>query len=323
MQIARDVKARLDEIQQKLPPGISIANWYDQSELVTASAASRARRHADRRGAGCARSVAVPAKLESDADRRCSSSRRRCSATIVLLYALHMSFNIMTLGGMAAAVGLIIDDAIVMIEHIIRRMPAAPARIGERRHWLRRRSSRRPLAGSSAVDDRHLLAAGVPHRRDGGVFQGPLSLTDGVEPDHLVPGRLARRAACWPSAPADRKRTRDQKECGALSRMGLHALRRSLMRPAGAAVDCRASSACYRCWLWVRCLQAGRLGLHAGDGRRRLHPRLPQSARNLAVRDGPPAPAGRGHSARHARGEDVVAPHRPQSRRRPHRAEPR
>ena len=33
-----------------------------------------------------------------------------------------MSFNIMTLGGMAAAVGLIIDDAIVMIEHIVRRM---------------------------------------------------------------------------------------------------------------------------------------------------------------------------------------------------------
>jgi multidrug efflux pump subunit AcrB len=32
------------------------------------------------------------------------------------------SFNIMTLGGMAAAVALIIDDAIVMIEHIMRRL---------------------------------------------------------------------------------------------------------------------------------------------------------------------------------------------------------
>src|SRR5712671_230494 len=47
------------------------------------------------------------------------------SATIVLLYALQMSFNIMTLGGMAGAVGLIIDDAIVMIEQIVRRVRQA------------------------------------------------------------------------------------------------------------------------------------------------------------------------------------------------------
>ena len=33
-----------------------------------------------------------------------------------------MSFNIMTLGGMAAAIGLVIDDAIVMIEQIVRRL---------------------------------------------------------------------------------------------------------------------------------------------------------------------------------------------------------
>ena len=44
------------------------------------------------------------------------------SATIVLLWVMDVSFNIMTLGGMAAAVGLIIDDAIVMIEHVVRRV---------------------------------------------------------------------------------------------------------------------------------------------------------------------------------------------------------
>ena len=51
----------------------------------------------------------------------------RAGAPWLLLYVLDMSFNIMTLGGMAAAVGLIIDDAIVMIEHITRRLrePAA------------------------------------------------------------------------------------------------------------------------------------------------------------------------------------------------------
>ena len=46
-------------------------------------------------------------------------------ATILLLYVLQMSFNIMTLGGMAAAVGLIIDDMVVMEEQIVRRLREA------------------------------------------------------------------------------------------------------------------------------------------------------------------------------------------------------
>ena len=44
------------------------------------------------------------------------------SITILCLYLLNMSFNMMTLGGMAAAVGLIIDDGVVMLEYIIRRL---------------------------------------------------------------------------------------------------------------------------------------------------------------------------------------------------------
>ena len=173
VQIAHDVKVRLDEIEQKLPPGILIANWYDQSELVTASAGSV--RDAILIGAVLAALVlllflrswkvtliallVVPASL---------------SATIVLLYALHMSFNIMTLGGMAAAVGLIIDDAIVMIEQIIRRVRqtgrtgggvlAAAAEFGK------------PLAGSSAATVVVFLPLAFLSGVTGGFF-GPLSLT--------------------------------------------------------------------------------------------------------------------------------------------------
>jgi len=55
----------------------------------------------------------------------------------------------MTLGGMAAAVALIIDDAIVMIEHIIRRMRKASGTYQERIH-LAANEFTKPLAGSSA-----------------------------------------------------------------------------------------------------------------------------------------------------------------------------
>jgi multidrug efflux pump subunit AcrB len=73
------------------------------------------------------------------------------AATILLLYVIKMSFNIMTLGGMAASVGLIIDDTIVMVEQIVRRL-----RRGDE-HGARTRVMRaadeftRPLAGSSAA----------------------------------------------------------------------------------------------------------------------------------------------------------------------------
>lgn len=127
VQIAKDVKDKLDSYHAQLPKGIKIANWYDQSRLVIDSATSV--RDAILIGVGLAALVllvflrntritliaivVVPTVL---------------AATIVLLSVLNMSFNIMTMGGMAAAVGLIIDDAIVMIEHIVHRLDGTSSR---------------------------------------------------------------------------------------------------------------------------------------------------------------------------------------------------
>ncbi len=148
VQIDRELKAKLSEFRKHLPEGVKIANWYDQSELVLSSAAGV--RDAIIIGVFLAAIIlllflrnlkitliaiiAVPSVL---------------AATVLLLYALQMSFNIMTLGGMAAAVGLIIDDTIVMVEHIMRRL-----RGRTRDHHLQviraAREFTRPLTGSSA-----------------------------------------------------------------------------------------------------------------------------------------------------------------------------
>jgi multidrug efflux pump subunit AcrB len=40
VQIAREIKAKLAAYRQQLPSGVKIANWYDQSELITSAAAS-------------------------------------------------------------------------------------------------------------------------------------------------------------------------------------------------------------------------------------------------------------------------------------------
>lgn len=121
VQIAQEVRARLAGFA--LPPGVTIKNWYDQSQLVSESAASV--RDAVIIGLILAAMVmllflrslrvtlivllVVPATL---------------AVTVLLLQVLGMSFNIMTLGGIAAAVGLVIDDVIVMVEHIARRAGA-------------------------------------------------------------------------------------------------------------------------------------------------------------------------------------------------------
>ncbi|CUA96172.1 efflux RND transporter permease subunit [Thiomonas bhubaneswarensis] len=152
VKIAGEVRQLLSTY--KLPPGVKLANWYDQSTLVVDSAASV--RDAILIGVVLAglvlllflRSlkitliamITVPAVL---------------AATVVLLYALGMSFNIMTLGGMAAAVGLVIDDAIVMSEHIVRRLGEGRrgANDGADQHGGVMHAAMeffRPLAGSSA-----------------------------------------------------------------------------------------------------------------------------------------------------------------------------
>src|SRR5437016_2429825 len=150
VEIARGIKAKLREIRKQIPEGVKIADWYDQSDLIIAS--ERSTRDAIVIGMVLAAFVlliflrdwkvtliailTVPAVL---------------AATIVLLYVLKMSFNIMTLGGMAAAVGLIIDDAIVMVEHIVRRVRGVREGDPRSRVLEAAREFTNPLAGSSAA----------------------------------------------------------------------------------------------------------------------------------------------------------------------------
>jgi multidrug efflux pump subunit AcrB len=120
--IVRDVQARLKDL--RLPPGVRLVNWYDQSRLVTQSAASV--RDAVLIGLVLA-GIVLMAFLRSWRVTLVAVMVVPASlaATILVLSVLGMSFNIMTLGGIAAAVGLLIDDVIVMVEHIARRAGAA------------------------------------------------------------------------------------------------------------------------------------------------------------------------------------------------------
>ena len=169
VQIARDVKARLDSYRQQLPRGVSIANWYDQSELVLASAASVRDAILIGVGARRARAVRLPAQLAHDVDR---VDRRAGDAG---------------------------DDhrAVVRARHELQHHDAGRHGRGRRAHHRRchrhDRAHRAALAAAKPTtqksvmgaavavpaaarrvqrsDDRHFRSAGVPHRRNRRLFQ--------------------------------------------------------------------------------------------------------------------------------------------------------
>jgi CzcA family heavy metal efflux pump len=146
--LADSVRSQLAAHASELPKDVRIGTFYDQSELVRAAAGSVF--DAILIGAVLAGlivllflrdvrltfvvAIVLPAVL---------------AVTSLLLHALGLSFNIMTLGGMAAAVGLVVDDAVVMVEHLVRRLHGAPESGRAAALRLGAQEMIRPLMGSS------------------------------------------------------------------------------------------------------------------------------------------------------------------------------
>jgi len=118
LQVANEIHAEIAQIQRNLPPGIQIQNFYDQSTLVQDSIHSV--RDAILLGLILASIVLVLFLRDWG-----SSLVAGLVIPVTVLSAfiamklLGQSFNLMTLGGLAAAVGLVIDDAIVVVENIV------------------------------------------------------------------------------------------------------------------------------------------------------------------------------------------------------------
>jgi hydrophobic/amphiphilic exporter-1 (mainly G- bacteria), HAE1 family len=120
VQVARRVSQRIDVIQKRLPPGTELTMVYDQSHFI-ADAISDVRTAAlfgglfailvlyaflrDAR-ATFVIGVAIPVSV---------------IGTFLLMYASDVSLNIMSLGGIALAVGMLVDNSIVVLENIVRK----------------------------------------------------------------------------------------------------------------------------------------------------------------------------------------------------------
>jgi multidrug efflux pump subunit AcrB len=118
--LAKEVKQRLTAFMLTQPKAIHLYKWYDQTQLVSSSIS--ALEEAILIGLAFA-AIVLFAFLRNWRVTLVAMMVVPLSVliTVLLLSLFGMTFNIMTLGGIAAAIGLLIDDVIVMIEHIARR----------------------------------------------------------------------------------------------------------------------------------------------------------------------------------------------------------
>lgn len=116
--VATAVQTKVEELKRVLPAGVSFEPYYDQSELVKESI--RSVRDAILIGLFLACGILV-LFLEDWSSSLVAGLviPITVAITILVLWVLGESFNLMTLGGLAAAIGLVIDDAIVVVENIV------------------------------------------------------------------------------------------------------------------------------------------------------------------------------------------------------------
>jgi multidrug efflux pump subunit AcrB len=114
--VVNGVKQVLQTARAAAPPGLSINELFDQSKLVTSSIASVVRE-----GAIAAGLTALMILLFLGSWRSTLivmiSIPLSILTSIVVLYFLGHTLNTMTLGGMALAVGILVDDSTVTIEN--------------------------------------------------------------------------------------------------------------------------------------------------------------------------------------------------------------
>jgi multidrug efflux pump subunit AcrB len=128
VQVANAVAAEISDLEKTLPAGVHLTPFYDQSELVRESIASVR----DAIFIGLVLACLILFLFLRDWSSSLVAGMVipvTVAVTILFLWAIGQSFNLMTLGGLAAAIGLVIDDAIVVVENIVVHRDAGQSRV--------------------------------------------------------------------------------------------------------------------------------------------------------------------------------------------------
>jgi len=127
LSVADGVKVEVAHLKAQLPRDVDVKPYYDQSLLVSSSVSSVR----DAILIGVILSVAILYGFLRNWGTTLVATLVipiTLLVTFVAMWIVGLSFDLMTLGGVAAAIGLVIDDAIVVVENIYTHMARGESR---------------------------------------------------------------------------------------------------------------------------------------------------------------------------------------------------
>ncbi|HEY3132325.1 MAG TPA: efflux RND transporter permease subunit [Acidobacteriota bacterium] len=128
LQVAQDVKDSLRQMQSSLPPAVKLSVVYDLAEFVKSSIANV--RDAILIG-GVLAIIVLILFLRNWRITLIASTTLPLTiiGTFFIMRIFGTTINLMSMGGMAVAIGLVIDDAIVVVENIHRHLDSGMGRL--------------------------------------------------------------------------------------------------------------------------------------------------------------------------------------------------
>jgi Cu(I)/Ag(I) efflux system membrane protein CusA/SilA len=136
LEVIDGAKAKIEEIKTGLPPGVRIIGYYDRSDLI-------------KRAVNTLKEALIQALIIAIAVILLFMGQLRSSLIIsiilpvgilmsfLVMYFLKVPSNIMSLGGLALSIGVMVDAGIVMTENIARHFGTAPGEEGKSEVALR------------------------------------------------------------------------------------------------------------------------------------------------------------------------------------------
>ena len=125
LNVIRRVKAKLAAVEPALPEGLEIVPTYDRSTLIERSIATL-RRTLIEESIIVSLVIVIFLLHVPSALRAIITLPIAVLASFIPMYYMGLTSNIMSLGGIAIAIGVMVDESVVMIENVHKRLEHAP-----------------------------------------------------------------------------------------------------------------------------------------------------------------------------------------------------
>ncbi|HWH71928.1 MAG TPA: efflux RND transporter permease subunit [Candidatus Sulfotelmatobacter sp.] len=125
LQVIDRIKAKLEEVKSSLPPGVEIVTTYDRSDLINRAISTLT--HTIIEESIIVAVVVIVFLLDfGGAARAIVTLPIAVALAFIPMYLMGLTANIMSLAGIAISIGVLTDEAVVMVENVHKKLEHAP-----------------------------------------------------------------------------------------------------------------------------------------------------------------------------------------------------